>query len=506
AFGWGITTAFVDDQDLFIERLNPDDPAEALSPQGYRPMATRQSIVQVKDAPPVTLDLYWSANGPILPADQFDLAAITPPGHVVALGWTGLSASDTSMNALISLMQAKNIEDGIAAGRDMIAPALNLTMAEGDGIALKLTGAIPKRSAAHQSQGRIPAPGWIANNRWQGIVDYDENPAFIRPEGGILGNFNNKLIDQPFPDHVSHVWGDHQRVGRWQRLMQSREVHTRESFIEAQNDTVAPDARALLPLVAADLWFTGEAATEGTPERRRQRALALLAEWNGEMSEHLPEPLIYSAWMRALQDRMIRDELGPLARRITHIEPLFIERAFRNTDGAGIWCDVIQSAPVESCTDIARMALDDALIWIAENHPGALESLRWGDAHQATHDHPVLGRVPVLRWFVNIRQSTSGGDNTLMRGLTKGSDPQPFLNVHGAGYRGVYDFADPDSSVFVTSTGQSGHFLSRHYDDLGGFWRRGEYVPMSLDPNLARAAPVGITTLRPGPKTDHNSR
>src|SRR5690606_7906221 len=125
---------------------------------------------------------------------------------------------------------------------------------------------------------------------------------------------------------------------------------------------------------------------------------------------------------------------------------------------------------------------------------------------QATHDHPVLGRVPVLRWFVNIRQSTSGGDNTLMRGLTKGSDPQPFLNVHGAGYRGVYDFADPDSSVFVTSTGQSGHVLSRHYDELGGFWRRGEYVPMSLDPNLARAAPVGITTLRPAPQTDHNSR
>ncbi len=66
------------------------------------------------------------------------------------------------------------------------------------------------------------------------------------------------------------------------------------------------------------------------------------------------------------------------------------------------------------------------------------------------------------------------------------------------GYRGVYDFADPDSSVFVTSTGQSGHFLSRHYDDLGELWRRGEYIPMSLDPDLARAGAVGITRLEPG--------
>ena len=146
---------------------------------------------------------------------------------------------------------------------------------------------------------------------------------------------------------------------------------------------------------------------------------------------------------------------------------------------------------------MARLALDDALLEITQQYGTALESLRWGDAHQATHDHPVLGDVPVLRYFVNIRQSTSGGDHTLMRGRTQGTDPNPFQNVHGAAYRGVYDFADPDSSVFVTSTGQSGHFLSRHYDDLAQLWRRGEYIPMSLDQDLARAASVGVTLLIP---------
>jgi penicillin amidase len=98
---------------------------------------------------------------------------------------------------------------------------------------------------------------------------------------------------------------------------------------------------------------------------------------------------------------------------------------------------------------------------------------------------------------VNIRQSTSGGDNTLQRGKTSGTGANPFLNVHAAGYRGVYDFADPDSSVFIISTGQSGHFLSRFYDDMAQLWRRGEYIPMSLDEDLARAAAVGVTTLQP---------
>ncbi|MEH6741248.1 MAG: penicillin acylase family protein, partial [Sulfitobacter sp.] len=190
-------------------------------------------------------------------------------------------------------------------------------------------------------------------------------------------------------------------------------------------------------------------------------------------------------------------ELGPLTSEFNHVEPLFIERVFRDVGGASAWCDVFQSAPLETCADMARLALDDALLQISQRYGTALESLRWGDAHQATHDHPVLGSMPVLRYFVNIRQSTSGGDHTLMRGLTKGTDPDPFQNVHGAGYRGVYDFADPDSSVFISSTGQSGHFLSRHYDDLAQLWRRGEYIPMSLDQDLARAAAVGVTLLIP---------
>ena len=326
---------------------------------------------------------------------------------------------------------------------------------------------------------------------------YATNPGFVSPAGGILGNTNNKLIDRPFPNHISFLWGDTQRVQRWRRLMQAREVHTRDSFIEAQLDTVSFTARALLPLMGAELWFTGEAAPAGTPERQRQRALALLAEWNGEMNEHWPEPLIYAAWLRALQDRIVRDEIGPLADALSHVEPLFIERTFRDIEGAAVWCDVRQSAPVENCADMARLALDDALIWINETWGTQLESLRWGDAHQAHQDHQVLGEVPVLRNFVNIRQSTSGGDNTLQRGLTKGSGPDPFANIHGAGYRGVYDFADPNSSVFVISTGQSGHFLSRHYDDLAQLWRRGEYIPMSLDEGLARAASVGVTRLEP---------
>jgi penicillin amidase len=495
--GWGLTTAWVDDQDLFIEKLNPDNPDEVLTPEGYRPLRTRASIIQVRGQPPRTITLRWSENGPLLPADQFGLSAVTPPGHAVSLAWTGLSPEDSSLAFALKLMRAGSVSEAIAAGELFVAPAQNLVLADRETIAMKTIGVVPRRLAQSQTKGRLPAPGWIDTNRWQGRLNYAANPEFVSPAGGILGNTNNKIVERPFPLNLSYTWGDSQRIQRWRKLMQNREVHTRESFIEAQLDTVSYTARSLLPLIARDLWFTGEAAPEGTPERLRQKALQMLADWNGDMNEHLPEPLIYAAWMRALQERLIRDDLGPLARAFPRVEPLFIERVFRDIDGASAWCDIVQSVPKESCTDIARMALDEALVWIGENYGTALESLRWGDAHEARQDHPVLGEVPILKWFVNIRQSTSGGDNTLNRGLTSGRDPEPFVNIQGAGYRGVYDFADPDSSVFIISTGQSGHPLSRFYDDLGELWRRGEYIPMSLDPGLARAAAVGITRLEP---------
>ena len=497
SLGWGLTTANVDDTDVYIEKLNPANPNEYQSLDGFVPFFKKQSIIEIKGQKPVTLDMLWTENGPVLPASHYNLGAITPDGHVTSVAWTLLSGQDTSFEAAFDIMVSGSVQAAMTASQTYIAPGQNLTLADKYQIAMRTIGALPKRDPRHQSKGRMPTAGWLAVNRWQGMFDASVNPVFLNPTGGILGNTNNKYIDRPFPEHISYDWGDTQRVQRWTRLMQNREVHTRDSFIEAQLDSVSPTARALLPLIGAELWFQSENAPANTSLGRRQVALELLANWNGEMNEHLPEPLIYAAWIRALQIRLIEDELGPLHEEFTQVEPLFIEKVYRDIVGAGQWCDVVQSTPVETCAEIARLALDDALAGLEKTYGSEITALRWGEAHQATHDHPVLGNIPVLKWFVNIRQSTSGGDNTLQRGKTIGTGPNPYLNVNAGAYRGVYDFANPDSSVYVISTGQSGHPLSRHYDDLGELWRRGEYVPMSLDETLARAGATGITTLRP---------
>lgn len=491
---WGITPAQVDDQDLYIEEVQPGDPNRYRGVNGWTEFQTRRETLRVKDAEPRTITLRQTENGPVLPGGQLDIDAILPNGHVAALAWTGGYGEDASMSALVGLMQAQDRQAASKVLGQMVAPALNVTLADGQGVGQVLAGALPVRLPVNQTQGRLPSPGWSTADRWQGIAPAPSSAVQLAPQSGTVATAGAPQRDEPL---LGHDRGDHFRQDRLRHLVDSREVHSRDSFIAAQNDIVSPIARALLPLVGADLWFTDEPAAQGTPERQRQDALALLANWDGAMNEHLPEPLIYSAWMRALQDRILRDELGPLADDLTQLYPDFINRVFRNTNGAAVWCDIRQSSPVETCTQIARQALDAALLDLTTRFGPELASWRWGDLHRARQVHPALGDLRGISYLVNLIQPTSGGPSTIAQAGILGRGPNPWLNVTGAAYRGVYDLADPDSSVFIISTGQSGHPLSRHYDDLAELWRRGEYIRMSLDPALARAAATGVTHLEP---------
>ena len=496
---WGLSASHADDQDIFIEKLNPENENEYLTNDGYELFDTEKVIIDIKDEPNQTITLRWTRNGPVLSKDFFGISQITPIGHVASLRSTVSVAEDRSFTALFTMMSKDNVQSALEQFDTYVTPQYNLAIADVENIALQTIGKLPKRDINHVGQGRIPAQGWLARNQWQGFFPFGNNPKQMNPSSGIIANTNNKTTDAAFPNHVSHRWGDSFRISRLSKLLNQRKIHTRDSFMEAQLDNVSFAARSILPLIAKELWFTGTTAGDGTPERARQHALELLANWNGDMNEHVPEPLIYAAWLRHLQSFLIRDELGPLANAFTQVDPVFLERVMRNIDGAKVWCDIRQSSRSETCTDIARQSLDAALLELTSKYGDRIDSWQWGQAHTATHDHQVFGRMPLLNWVSNIRQPTSGGDHTLMRAQTSNSGNRPYTNVHAAGFRALVDFSDLESSLYIVSTGQSGHPLSRHYDDLSQLWRRGEYIPMALDPQLARAGAVGITMLKTKP-------
>ena len=69
----------------------------------------------------------------------------------------------------------------------------------------------------------------------------------------------------------------------------------------------------------------------------------------------------FTAWMRALNRRIAADELGEMFSEVEGLRPLFLERVLHDVDGASIWCDVDKTLRKESCAEMSKLALDDAL-------------------------------------------------------------------------------------------------------------------------------------------------
>ncbi|PJN93086.1 hypothetical protein CNY89_23845, partial [Amaricoccus sp. HAR-UPW-R2A-40] len=123
------------------------------------------------------------------------------------------------------------------------------------------------------SRGLVPSAGWLAVNDWKGTRPYDSNPWILNPPGGVVANTNNRLTDAPFPDHLSFDWGDAHRILRAERLLSARRIHTRDSFVGIQTDTVSEAARTLLPLIgccrrAGSTRATASSASRPTPSPR----------------------------------------------------------------------------------------------------------------------------------------------------------------------------------------------------------------------------------------------
>jgi len=484
---WGLTATQLDDIDIFIEKLAPDDAEKYVGPEGPLEFETKTEIVNVKGSTPVELTLRKSRHGPVMPLDTAGLAAVTPDDHVATIAWTALADDDTTIEALMALNRASSAEDAIKIAAQVVAPALNLIVADKETVGIAVAGRVPLRRFTAPFQGRLPSPGWSDRNDWTGWLRDTALPRLIEPESGAVANANNRIGNAPFPRHLSFDWDAPYRINRIEKLLNAREAHSIESFKAMQSDTVSGTARALLPLIAAPLWDEKQ-PSDAHP--LRQSVLLRLRLWNGEMSEHDPEPLIFSAWLNTLLPLLVKDELGELISSYHGPRPLFLERVFKDINGASRWCDDITTEDrTEICTEIAAKALDEALEKLTAAYGDDDRAWRWGMAHTALHRHATLGSISTkvlgvrlgLDRFVNISQETSGGDDTLNRGAMAHRGRNPFNNVHGAGFRGIYDFSDLNRSQYIVSTGASGHPFSEYYANLSPLWRIGEYMPMSLE-------------------------
>jgi penicillin amidase len=181
-----------------------------------------------------------------------------------------------------------------------------------------------------------------------------------------------------------------------------------------------------------------------------------------------PAPLIFNAWMGSFYRAVLARAGVPVASGgpIADFLP-----AVLSAEGAH-WCG-------GACAGMLRESLEGAVRELTGRFGEDPAAWRWGAAHQAVFAHPILRSVPLLGWWTTISIGTPGDDNTLWRGGMNAA----LQSVHGASFRGVYDLADLDRSVFMIAPGQSGNPFSSHARDFVVRWRDGATI--TLGPEAA---------------------
>ena len=459
---WGFTTTNSDVQDLFIETVDPKDPARYLTPDGSQPFETRQETIHVKGEPDVTIRVRVTRHGPVLSDIDRDMQALAGRGKVMALAFTGLGASDTTSEALWLLNEARGKDDILLALKAYQSPPQNIVYASRDGhIGFINPGLLPIRKSG---DGRLPVDGASGAFDWIGTAPFDQLPRLSDPEAGFIFNANSAVVPRNFSPSLGSDWAEPFRARRIQELLGEDGPHTLDTSAKMQADHASLAAKDLLPALLA----------LAPSDRQAKEALSLLQGWDGVMDKDRAEPLIFEAWLLEMHRLLLVAKMGDPLREQGPFAAASI--AFILNNRAAEWC----GSEDKDCATLKTEALKQALAVLTKRQGEDMKSWRWGRENITLLRHKVYSTIPGLDRLSDLSVESSGDFYTLDRGGgTEGDAVYPFARTHGPGFRGIYDLADPSASRFIIATGQSGHIFSRHYGDLVPLWNEGRSITLA---------------------------
>ncbi|MBT9526975.1 MAG: penicillin acylase family protein, partial [Rhizobacter sp.] len=115
---WGFTNTGPDVQDLYIERIKPDDPTQYQTPEGWAPFATFTETIKVKGKPDVTLVARSTRHGPVISdagvvATEGLTGPASQPGYALAMRWTALDLDSGTVDAALAFNTSRSVADFI---------------------------------------------------------------------------------------------------------------------------------------------------------------------------------------------------------------------------------------------------------------------------------------------------------------------------------------------------------------------------------------------------------
>ena len=471
---WGFTNVGPTVTDVYIENFNLQGAYQ--TPSGWVQPEHRVEVIHIKGRPDVGVDVKTTRHGPIITE--------LVPGETrpLALRWT---LYDSLHIPFFDVNTAQNWQQFRRAFSQLDAPGQNVVYADVDGnIGYQATGRIPIRAAG---DGSLPVSGADNAHEWTSYIPFEKLPSIYNPPSGIIGTANGRITPDNYPNSISMEWEAPWRTARIYHVLESG-----RQFSSADMLALQTDIHSEADLFAAErLVYAVDHANK--PSARVRQAADIMRSWDGRMQALAAAPTIAESSMVELRRLLLEPKLGSAPADPANQDAILNWKTY-SWEQRSMWLENILLHRPKRWLPEAFPNYDELLASAVEaavngpTVPKDLASWRWGEFNAVDIEHPVLGKIPLVRrWAAPGVQEQSGSLYTV-KAVTR---------HHGPSERFTANLADLDQSTLNIVTGQSGNFLSPYYMDQWKAWYGGTTFMLPYSATAVEAAKAHRLTLEP---------
>jgi penicillin amidase len=472
---WGFTNVGPTVADAFIENFNGQGTYQ--TPRGWVQPEHRTEVIHVKGGPDVNLDVKITRHGPIIT----DIL----PGETrqVALRWT---LYDGLHMPFFDVDTAQNWEDFRKAFSQLDAPGQNVVYADVDGnIGYQTTGRVPIRAAG---DGGLPVSGADDAHEWTGYIPFEKLPSIYNPPSGVIATANGRITPDGYPHSISAEWEAPWRTERIYHVLESGRKFAAADMLALENDIHSEN-----DLFAAER-FVYAVDHASKPSARAKQAADLMRNWDGRMLASSTAPTIAVRAAQELSRLLLEPRLGSAPEDPKQQEEVLSWKTYQ-WEMRTVWQQNILLHQPKRWLPEKYPNYDELLtaaVEAAVNGPAApkdLSSWHWGSLNAVEIDHPVLGKIPLVRRWAAPGVREQSGSGYTVKAVTR---------HHGPSERFTANLADLDQSTLNTVTGQGGNFLSPYYMDQWKAWYEGSTFTLPFTSQAVEASGAHRLVLEPG--------
>ncbi|PKL90286.1 MAG: penicillin acylase family protein [Ignavibacteriae bacterium HGW-Ignavibacteriae-2] len=486
---WALTNVMTDDADFYLEKFDSSKTKYFFNNE-WKTLSIVKDTIKVKDSSDVVLQIQSTHRGPIV-SGIHPYNVLFPNNEQnkanISMRWTASELSDEYF-AMYKINKSRNWSEFAEAVRNFTVPGQNFVYGDkDDNIGYICAARLPIRNS---SSPTLIYDGTTEANDWKGFVPYEDMPKLFNPSQNFIASANNKTVAH-FPYHISNIWEPASRITRINEVLTGKNLLSVSDYKKLQNDFYSHYAKMVVPRI-----FTAFEKTN-IGDANLKTALQLLSQWDNVMNKDSQAPSIYLTFYDKLLRNLFVDEMGENLFLeyvfIANVPYRIIEEIFAGKNIS--WIDDIRTKKIETLDEIIRKSFVEALELLEITYGKKIENWQWLNLHTVTFKHPFSGASIFIDKLINIGPFDISGDGTTVFN-TEYSFTSPYEVKLGPSMRYIYDFSDPNKFYYVMPTGQSGHIMSDHYDDMTKMWLNGKYIELDVEPDFSDPSAFQLLILK----------